>query len=325
MSTPTLTRAEAEILVAAASKAPSVQNTQPWAFVVAADHLDVNADPDRWLRVVDAASRELHISCGAAVFNAEVAARHLGYEPVVRLVPEPTAPLLLARISLVPGRPPGPADEDLYAAIPRRHTNREPFEDRAVPADVLAQLIEAARLEGALLHLVTRESERRRLAELAYDADIAVDLEPEREAETRRWVTSDPARPDGVPEVTLGPRPSEVSLVHRDFLRGQHRAGRRIADFETASTLAVLLTPWDHPADWLRAGVALERVLLVATTVGLSASFVTQALERTDLRWLVRDPLGPAGHPQMLMRVGYGGPVASAPRRPLDEVSRWAR
>ena len=45
----------------------------------------------------------------------------------------------------------------------------------------------------------------------------------------------------------------------------------------------MLFTDRDDPADWLRAGQALQRALLTATSLGVSASFLTQPLELADL------------------------------------------
>src|SRR5262245_55774431 len=53
----------------AAVAAPSIHNSQPWRFRVTALGVDVFADRDRGLHVIDPIGRELLISIGAAVFN----------------------------------------------------------------------------------------------------------------------------------------------------------------------------------------------------------------------------------------------------------------
>jgi hypothetical protein len=84
--------------------------------------------------------------------------------------------------------------------------------------------------------------------------------------------------------------------------------------------MAVLLTYGDSRTDWLRAGQALERVLLTATVDGVEASFRNEPLEMLAYRWRVRDATTGFGHPQMLLRLGYGEPGHSAARRPVDQV-----
>ena len=76
----------------------------------------------------------------------------------------------------------------------------------------------------------------------------------------------------------------------------------------------------DEPADWVRAGRALERVLLLATAEGAAASFLNQALEVPGLRTEVRRLLGDFGEPQLLLRLGYAPQAGPALRRPLAEV-----
>jgi hypothetical protein len=76
----------------AAGTAPSVHNSQPWQFSLAGDHILRCADPARALSVSDPTARALYISCGAALFNARVALRALGRQPLVRQLPHPEYP-----------------------------------------------------------------------------------------------------------------------------------------------------------------------------------------------------------------------------------------
>ena len=95
---------------------------------------------------------------------------------------------------------------------------------------------------------------------------------------------------------------------------------RPVADFETAALLAVLLTTGDHPIDWLRGGMALERVLLTATVRGLSVGVLSHATEVAQLRSLVRDPSSRWRSPQLVLRFGRGDPMPPTPRRLIEEV-----
>ena len=81
----------------------------------------------------------------------------------------------------------------------------------------------------------------------------------------------------------------------------------------------VLSTQSSSRSDWLRAGQALQRVLLTATLRGVAVSPLTQPLETPDA-WLVRDPGASFEFPQMILRIGYGLPVPHSPRRAVSEV-----
>ena len=131
-------------------------------------------------------------------------------------------------------------------------------------------------------------------------------------AELAAWTM--PAHHDGVPDFAHGPRSVRDPSPVRDF--GQHSWEAR---FEKRPQLAVLTTAGDRPIDWMRAGQALQRVLLTATHRGVSASFLNQPLDLRDMRRR-RDPRHHRGHPQMIIRFGYGPYVPGTPRRPATEL-----
>lgn len=66
---PILGRAEVSTLLVAATRAPSLHNSQPWAFTVGPQHVEIHADHSRHLRHADSTGRALLVSCGAALFN----------------------------------------------------------------------------------------------------------------------------------------------------------------------------------------------------------------------------------------------------------------
>ncbi|MFF2328797.1 MULTISPECIES: Acg family FMN-binding oxidoreductase [unclassified Streptomyces] len=315
-------------LVSDATAAPSMHNAQPWRFrYTRADRiLTVVADLDRALPEADPATRALHVGCGAALLNLRVSAAHHGLDAETVLLPDPSAPTTLAavRLSVRPDTPRRPEDQALAAlhpAIRDRHTSRYPFDEQAVPEDVRAQLAEAARAEGADFaflappHLQT-------VLELIRDAEGYDRGDPAREAEQEHWTrnTRTEAPVDGIPDYAFGPRDASGGAVTRDFAGARVLPGRARVPFEKRPQLALLSTPEDHPADWLRAGQALERVLLTATLRQVSASFATQPIEWPDLRWLLRDPVFGTGHAQMILRLGYGPTGPRTPRRPVNQV-----
>jgi nitroreductase len=67
-------------MLATASRAPSVHNTQPWRFAVGPHAIDLYADPERRLGQ-DRDGREMLISCGAALFGLRLAVRGPGTAP----------------------------------------------------------------------------------------------------------------------------------------------------------------------------------------------------------------------------------------------------
>jgi hypothetical protein len=314
-----LTRELVAEMVRAAVAAPSKHNTQPWRFRVdeASQTVELHADAERQLAHGDPDGRAVHIACGAALFNFRLAAAAHGRQAVVQLLPDPRQPLLLASIRLSGRCHAGDVEAELHAAIPLRHTNREPFSWRRVPPGVLGELTEAAGVEGAILHILDHD-EAARVLDLTAVAERAQLADPHYRAELARWVGGDRDR-DGIPGASLGPRSPETFTPVRDFTPGHEPGEFRYAWFEEHPQLAVLATHSGRRADWLRAGQALERVLLTATARGISVSPLTQPLE-TGEAWLVRDPRSGTEQPQMVLRLGYGLPVQASPRRPVGEV-----
>jgi hypothetical protein len=107
----------------------------------------------------------------------------------------------------------------------------------------------------------------------------------------------------------------------RDFGAHRHLDVLPARPFEKRPVIAVLTTVHDRRTHWLRAGQALEHVLLVATAHGLSASLLHQALEWPDLRAQLTPSLpDPRAHPQRLIRLGYGPEGPPSPHRSAQRV-----
>ena len=306
-------------LLRAAAAAPSMHNTQPWRFRVSdpGRTIELRADPARQLPYGDPDGRAAHIACGAALFNLRLAAAAAGLRADARLLPDPGEPLLLATVWLAGPHRPAAAEAELHAAIEERHTNRQPFSSRPVPPGVLAELAEAASLEHATLHILDRD-EAVRVLNLAADAERAQLADPAYRAELARW-TGGQRDHDGIPDSALGPRSPEGHTPVRDFTPGPRTQPVRYAWFEDTPQLVVLSTRTGSRAGWLRAGQALQRVLLTATARGIATCPITQPLETADA-WLVRDPRSGSEQPQMILRLGYGLPVPPTPRRPPGDI-----
>jgi hypothetical protein len=187
-------------------------------------------------------------------------------EPVVRLLPGPRDPLLLASVRLAGPYRSRPAERDLFAAI-RRPTGRGPITGRPVPWDLLPALAEAAALEGASL--------------------------------------CQPGQQD----------------VLRILSPGLCRRPAPPAAFGADQQLAVICTGADDRASWLRAGQAMQRVLLLAAHRGLLAAPLGMAPEAPEAPPHGEPALG-GGYPVMILRLGYGPPWPATGRRPVAEVLR---
>ncbi|MGW6316501.1 MULTISPECIES: Acg family FMN-binding oxidoreductase [unclassified Streptomyces] len=317
MPSPTFDVRTLETLVSAAVAAPSIHNTQPWRFRLDPDTvtLEIRAARGRGLGHTDPHGRALHVSVGGALLNLRVAVAHFGWEPVTRLLPRPHEPDLLAAVRLGRTARTSTPTSGLYEALWRRHSSRFPFSDRPLPTPVIAELIEAAHVEGALLGR-PEPDDTDRLLRLTGEAERRNATTPDRATESRRWSHDPDGTRLGVPPRAQGVQDSRGHVPMRDFTANRKATALIARPFETRSSILLLSTAHDRRTDWLRAGQALERVLLVATSHGVRASLLHQALEWSDLRELLTPaPRRRREHAQMVIRLGYGPEGPASPRR----------
>jgi nitroreductase len=303
-------------LVEAAIKAPSSHNTQPWLFELGASEITLIADRTRALPVNDPNDRELTVSCGAALFNLRVAAAASGKATAVDLLPEGKGSDVLARIRIEEGVP---GDEASFAAaIDKRRTFRKPFAEREPDEALFSRLVEAVDREGAWLHMTTDSEERIALAELIAEGDRIQFSDPSWRRELAAWMHPR-RRSDGL--TSFGFATPLVRLVVSAFDLGESTAGKDEGLAEEAPALAVMGTSEDSPEDWLRAGQALQRMLLTAAGEGVQAAYLNQPCQVAELRPKLQNLLDRPGWPQVVMRLGYPSEDGEqTPRRPLEAV-----
>lgn len=311
--------------VALAVRAPSIHNTQPWRFRLGEDRIDLYADRTRQLSIVDPGGRALLVSCGGALLLARIALQNAGFAVSTQRTPDVADRDHLATLTIIGKSRPSAQTAALVAAAAGRRTDRRPFADRPVDEQTVAELDAAAVAEGAILQPVTGHDERLDLIVAVGRADEVEAADPEYQEELRRWSGRPADAVEGVP-VTAVPhlegRRSDVEL--RDFeVAAPGTLPATAPEQVERAAMFLLATDGDGPADRLRAGEALARVLLTAARLGLAVSPYTQPLEVAGTMGLLHRILGGYGQPQIVLRVGW--PVSGelpppTGRRPVDEV-----
>jgi nitroreductase len=308
---------QARSMIGRAVLAPSSHNTQPWFFQLSDSAVDLFADRTRALPANDPEDRELAISCGCALMNLRIGAASAGLHVQVQLLPKPEEPDLLARISLSGQSDVSADDAPLADFIETRRTYRKRFAPREVSASALDQLIEATRQEGARLVPLLTEEVRQKAAALVAEGDAAQWANPSWRRELAAWMHPR-RRGDGLIMPALAVPLAQLVVRTFDMGGGVGAKDRQLA--EASPLLAVLSTESDHPRDWLLAGQALQRALLIGCKHGLQASYLNQPVQVGSLRPKLQDLVG-TGFPQILLRIGYPlEEISPAPRRALDDV-----
>jgi len=323
-------RTRASLILESAARtalhAPSVFNTQPWTWRIAGSAMELWSDPTRLLENTDSDGHLLLLSCGAALHHARVALATAGWAAEIDRLPDPVHPTLLARIRIGHAAPVDPEAAAMAAAIGDRRTDRRAFGVREVPEAVIDGLRRLVEAEGAYLHLVRPDQ----VAMLAISTELAEAAEaddPEYRGELERWTNRDPGAGDGVPPATaVAPGLRRVPV--RDFTpngtAGLDVGGGR----DQGAAYVVLFGLGTTRIDLLRGGEALSALLLRATAHGLCTAPLSDAVEVSWPRHLLRGILADIGDPYVVVRLGYRAgddPLPPVPRRPAEQVIEFAR
>ncbi|WP_327004472.1 nitroreductase [Dactylosporangium sp. NBC_01737] len=294
--------------------APSIHNSQPWRFRRTEDGVDVLVDQRRVLPVSDPEGRAARVSCGATVFNLGLALAVAG-APAVCTVRPGGASVHLARDV---GRAATPLERRLHRQIRRRHTNRAPFAETHVDAGVVTQLEEAVAREGGWLDFAADEPTLTSLAALTRQADAQLRVNPRYVAELRAWSESADLAVEGVGRQAAGAAPHPAELMpRRDFGGPEHDDTR---DPTRGPAVAVFGVHGDHAVDEIRAGIVLQRLLLLAADLGLAVAMYSQPIEMPVVRERLRLAVRRAHSPQLVLRFGYAPTTCYTNRRPVADV-----
>jgi molybdopterin/thiamine biosynthesis adenylyltransferase len=290
----------AEIVAAAANRAPSGGNAQPWHIQARGDAVVIRLAPEH-TTTMDVRYRASAVALGAATFNARVAAAAHGLIGEVDFQPEDEASPLRAVVRLAAGQAPELAA--MHDAMLRRETNRRRGDRVAIPAPALEQLRAAAGNEGGRLHILSAPAELDSVAAALAAADriryLTPRLHSEMFAELR--FPGDPAPESGIDIRSFELDPAD--LVMLDILRRPEAmanlaawdAGSALGDdtYERvrASAAIVVITVSGHSlTDYARGGSAAESVWITAQQHGLAVQPVSPAFlyaqDDEDLREL---------------------------------------
>jgi len=274
-----------EFVAEAASHAPSIYNTSPWWFSTVGNNICVRADSERTVPIADPDGRQLTMSCGAVAFTSRVALRYLGLIPKASVLPDAEMANLIVSLSWGDEhKQTSTYERRLFDEIARRRTYRGGFVSDRLPHGLMSTLAEAAARESAVLRVMSDDDHRTALLAVVAASSRAFGLDNARVAERAKWVLPGNSQSD---DRGWGARPEVESTAPG-----------------SPGVVAVLTTATDERADWVHAGQALQRVLLVAGTHGVSVAIDAQPLEYPQLRDFIGTELLTGDCPQMVLRFG---------------------
>ncbi|TVP41172.1 Acg family FMN-binding oxidoreductase [Candidatus Nitrosocosmicus arcticus] len=253
--------------------APSSHNTQPWNFKIISDStIEIYADRTRALSVVDPDDRELTISCGAALYNLQLAISYFGYTFKTSWIPDENNDDLLSSINIMsieenPNKTDNECVKKLLTSITKRRTNRFKFENKEIPQPIISELeLITSKQKNIWLHTLEVIEEKEQFSNLITES-VGIQMSDKRfRRELASWVHSNRSfLGDGMPGYALG-FSDIMSLIAPSVIRTFDMGkGHAAKDKDLALGSPILMVIWansDNKVDWLNAGLILSNILL---------------------------------------------------------------
>jgi molybdopterin/thiamine biosynthesis adenylyltransferase len=278
-------RGTPDIVAAAAIRAPSGGNVQPWCLRAAPADITIEIDVQH-NSTMDVGFRGSAVALGAAVMNARIAAAaHQALGPV-SLDDHAEGSPLRAVVTLTDGTDPDLAG--LYQPMLARETNRRRGTPEPIDTATIDALTAAARREGARLRVLTSRADIARAATILAASDRTRYLTPRLHQDMvseLRWPGD--LNPDtGIDVLSLELEAGEFAVL--DILR-RPDVMAHLADWDAgsalgedtrdrilaSSALAVITVPGHALGDYAKGGAAVELVWIIAQQRELSVQPVS--------------------------------------------------
>ncbi|CAN0625649.1 Nitroreductase family protein [Burkholderia multivorans] len=307
-------------LVRYATLAANGHNTQPWRFHMGNDEIRLLPDFGRRTPVVDPDDHHLFVSLGCAAENLAIAAAATGRPCEADF---DSGDGLRFRFGAGAARP-----HPLFDAIPRRQSTRARYDGRSVPNRDLDMLMQAGKLPGVRLVMLTDRLRIGQVRDLAVAGNGAQLADPAFVAELKRWLRFNPraamTRGDGLFSACTGNPVMPEWLGRRAFdlfFTAQSENDKLARQIDSSSGIAVFVGERADRAHWITVGRACQRFMLTATCLGLKCAFINQPVEVAPLRASLANLVGETGkRPDLVLRFGYGPAMPYAPRRSVETV-----
>ena len=308
-----------------ATLAPSGHNTQPWKFSITGDCIRIFPDFTRALPVVDPDNRELYISLGCALENLAIAAKYVGYAPEVKYFPagEPDECLLVTMTHSNVTE-----DNNLFHAIPKRHTNRREYNKQQIPAADLKKIESVLIEEGVTSLVLTEPGAIKEIIELVREGNMIQMNDDAFMDEITSWIRFSDSEAelhlDGLTSRAMGKSPAPGWLGRmfmRIFVGAKSQSKTDEKNIRSSPALMVVISEKNDKKSWIGVGRSFERIALTLTTLNIENAHLNQPCEVSQLKNQLQQHLAlGSAHPQLLLRIGYAEPLPRSPRRPYQQV-----
>jgi molybdopterin/thiamine biosynthesis adenylyltransferase len=269
-----------DTIVAAAMRAPSGGNSQPWCIDAEPTKLAISVATEH-TSTMDVGFRGSAVALGAALYNVRIAAAARGVLGPVSVSEDVDGSPLRATMHFENGN--DPALAELYQPMLARETNRHGGTLQSLDDQTIKLLTVTAEREGARLHLLTERDDLSQAATIFGATDRIRYLTPQLHKEMvseLRW-PGDPDPDTGIDVHSLELDASDLALF--DIVRrpdvmaylAEWNAGSALGDgmrdqVLASSALAVITVTGERLSDYAIGGSAVEAVWILAQREGLA-------------------------------------------------------
>ncbi|MDH4289033.1 MAG: Tat pathway signal protein [Aquincola sp.] len=308
-------------LVRYATLAPSSHNTQCWKFALEDQTITILPDLSRRCPAVDPDDHHVFVSLGCAAENLVQAALAHGLKANASF----DAGRAGLRIAL---EPTAATTSPLFQAIPHRQSTRAEYDGKALAAEELRQLEQAAAGAGVQLMLLTDKDMLERVLEFVVQGNTVQMNDRAFVDELKAWIrfnASDAARAgDGLHSASSGnpTLPSWLGPLMFDLaFRPKSENDKYARHVRSSAGIAIFVGPRNDKAAWIEVGRVYERFALQATALGVRTAHLNQPIEVAALRPQFANLVGIAGQrPDLVIRFGRGPTLPPSLRRPVQSV-----
>lgn len=314
-------RFQAAELVRLATLAASSHNTQPWRFRIADDAIHVLPDFARRLPIVDPDDAHLLRSLGCAAENLVHAAAAQGFSSETVIAKDGGS--LCVNLARERGLAAGP----YYRSLLVRQCNRRRYNGEALPTAILDRMQKAGRDVGIHTLMFVGEPAQNGFIDYLHAGNEAQLGDPDFVSElisSMRFNSAhEEASKDGLASRVFGkpalPRWLGKRLLPRLLDPGaQTKVDAR--NIRSAAGIAVVVAKGNTAVDWIRSGIAAQKLLLEAEFHDVRTAFLNQPIEVRSVSNAFRSWLGISGWPMLLIRFGQGPRAPYSLRRPVADV-----